>query len=184
MPHRCVVHVVHEMMHQWCTKRDLSTSISVHQSRYGMSVHRRCTRVTRPRMRTSQMWRRQSKNAHVRTVRLSASGRNGTSIPPTTLGHRIDRQRDRADAASSGNRAQPSPKVRDFLERRNHREFTGKPGAPAFLARASGSEGTFVGENAYGEKVLVGYTRSGLANWLVGANIKRSVIEAPLTEAL
>ncbi len=66
----------------------------------------------------------------------------------------------------------------------NHREFTGKPGAPAFLARASGSEGTFVGENAYGEKVLVGYTRSGLANWLVAANIKQSVIEAPLTEAL
>jgi hypothetical protein len=46
----------------------------------------------------------------------------------------------------------------------NHR---GKPGVPAFLARASAFEGTFVGENAYGEKVLVGYTHMGLANWLV-----------------
>ena len=66
----------------------------------------------------------------------------------------------------------------------NHSEFTGKPGVPAFLARASAFEGTFVGENAYGEKVLVGYTHMGLANWLVAANIKQSVIEAPLTEAL
>jgi signal transduction histidine kinase len=66
----------------------------------------------------------------------------------------------------------------------NHSEFTGKPGVPAFLARTSAFEGTFVGENAYGEKVLVGYTHSALANWLVAANIKQSVIEAPLTEAL
>ena len=66
----------------------------------------------------------------------------------------------------------------------NHSEFTGKPGVPAFLARASAFEGTFVGENAYGEKVLVGYTHWALANWLVAANIKQSVIEAPLTEAL
>ena len=43
----------------------------------------------------------------------------------------------------------------------NHSEFTGKPGVPAFLARASAFEGTFVGENAYGEKVLVGYTHMG-----------------------
>jgi signal transduction histidine kinase len=66
----------------------------------------------------------------------------------------------------------------------NHSEFTGKPGVPAFLARASAFEGTFVGENAYGEKVLVGYTHMALANWLVAANIKQSMIEAPLTEAL
>jgi signal transduction histidine kinase len=66
----------------------------------------------------------------------------------------------------------------------NHSEFTGKPGVPSFLARASAFEGTFVGENAYGDKVLVGYIHSALANWLVAANIKQSVIEAPLTEAL
>ena len=66
----------------------------------------------------------------------------------------------------------------------NHSEFTGKPGVPSFLARTSTFEGTFVGENAYGDKVLVGYTHSALANWLVAANIKQSVIEAPLTEAL
>ena len=27
----CVAHVAHEMMHQWRTKRDLSTCISLHQ---------------------------------------------------------------------------------------------------------------------------------------------------------
>jgi signal transduction histidine kinase len=66
----------------------------------------------------------------------------------------------------------------------NHGEFTGKPGIPAFLARASAHEGTFVGENAFGERVLVGYTHSALSNWLIAANIKQSLIEAPLTEAL
>jgi len=66
----------------------------------------------------------------------------------------------------------------------NHAEFTGKPGVPAFLARASGQEGTFVGESAFGEKVLVGYAHSALSDWLVAANIKQSVLEAPLREAL
>jgi signal transduction histidine kinase/ActR/RegA family two-component response regulator len=66
----------------------------------------------------------------------------------------------------------------------NHGEFTGKPGIPAFLARASAHEGTFVGENAFGERVLVGYTHSALSNWLIAANIKQSLLEAPLTKAL
>jgi hypothetical protein len=66
----------------------------------------------------------------------------------------------------------------------SHGEFTGKPGAPAFLARAVGREGTFVGESAFGEKVLVGYVRSAFSNWLVAASIKQEILEAPLRKAL
>ena len=66
----------------------------------------------------------------------------------------------------------------------NHQEFTGKPGVPAFLARAVGEEGTFVGESAFGDKVLVGYVRPQLTQWLIAANIRQSLLEAPLREAL
>jgi hypothetical protein len=48
---RCVVHVAHAPMRQWCAKRRsidvhqrLSACISVHQSRCGMSVHQWCTK--------------------------------------------------------------------------------------------------------------------------------------------
>ncbi len=67
---------------------------------------------------------------------------------------------------------------------RNHAEFSGKPGVPAFLARAVGDEGAFTGESAFGEKVLVGYTRSAFSHWLIAASIKQEVIEAPLKNAL
>ncbi len=65
-----------------------------------------------------------------------------------------------------------------------HEEFTGRPGTAAFLAAARGPEGTFFGESAFGEKVLVGYTRARLSDWLVAANIRESLVEAPLEEAL
>lgn len=65
----------------------------------------------------------------------------------------------------------------------NHQEFTGKPGVAAFLARAAGQEGTFTGESAFNEKVLVGYVRTR-SDWLVAANVHQSVIEKPLREAL
>ncbi len=66
----------------------------------------------------------------------------------------------------------------------NHAEFTGKPGVPAFLARASAHEGNFIGESAFGQPVLVGYTHSAITNWLVAASIRRSLIEKPLRDAL
>lgn len=65
-----------------------------------------------------------------------------------------------------------------------HEAFTGRPGVPAFLEKAVGREGTFVGQSALGEDVLVGYARSELSDWLVAANIRQSVIERPLREAL
>ncbi|MGE3934137.1 MAG: hypothetical protein AB7F67_12825, partial [Rhodospirillaceae bacterium] len=65
-----------------------------------------------------------------------------------------------------------------------HERFTGQPGVPTFLARASGREGTFVGESAFGDTVLVGYTRSALSDWLVAASIKEAVLETPLRRAL
>ena len=66
----------------------------------------------------------------------------------------------------------------------NHAEFTGKPGVPAFLARARGDEGSFVGESAFREKVLVGYVRTSLTQWLIAANIRQSLLERPLNDAL
>jgi signal transduction histidine kinase len=66
----------------------------------------------------------------------------------------------------------------------NHREFTGKPGVSAYLARATGDSGTFIGESAIGAQVLVGYTHTKLGHWLVAANIPQAVVEAPLTSAL
>lgn len=66
----------------------------------------------------------------------------------------------------------------------DHASFSGKPGVPAFLALAAGADGTFIGESAFGEKVLVGYMRSPISNWLIAASIKQAVLEAPLTSAL
>ena len=65
-----------------------------------------------------------------------------------------------------------------------HDAFTGRPGAPAFLERAVGREGTFIGKSALGEDILVGYARSQLSDWLIAANIRQSIIERPLNEAL
>ena len=66
----------------------------------------------------------------------------------------------------------------------DHEKFTGKPGVAAYVARATAQEGTFLGEGAFGDKVLVGYDHTRLTNWLVAANIRQSVIEAPLYTAL
>ncbi len=65
-----------------------------------------------------------------------------------------------------------------------HSEFSGKPAVAAYLEKARGTEGTFNGESAFGDEVLVGYVRSSLTGWLIAANIPQAVIEAPLRQAL
>jgi signal transduction histidine kinase/CheY-like chemotaxis protein len=65
-----------------------------------------------------------------------------------------------------------------------HAAFAGKPGTPGFLAKASGESGNFTGESARGEKILVGYVRSSLADWLVAASMPESVIRQPLMRAV
>ena len=67
---------------------------------------------------------------------------------------------------------------------RNHAEFNGKPGVPAFLARATGDTGTFVSEDPFGNAILVGYTRSALTQWLIAASVPQSQIEGPMRNAL
>lgn len=62
--------------------------------------------------------------------------------------------------------------------------FRGKPGNPAFLAKATGDIGTFSGRSARGEDVLVGYVRSDVSGWLIAANISQTIIEQPLRTAL
>ena len=79
-------------------------------------------------------------------------------------------------SAIAGAPTSPAPKI--TASSPASREFP-----RSWLARRL-SKAHFVGENAYGDKVLVGYTHPALANWLVAANIKQSVIEAPLMEAL
>lgn len=65
-----------------------------------------------------------------------------------------------------------------------HARFSGQPGVPAFLAQATGADGVFVGRSATGDEVLVGYARSELSGWLVAANIRQTVIERPLWQAV
>lgn len=66
----------------------------------------------------------------------------------------------------------------------DHEKFTGQPGIPAFLNKAVGREGTFGGQSALGEEILVGYARSELSDWLIAANIRQVVIEQPLRNAV
>jgi hypothetical protein len=66
----------------------------------------------------------------------------------------------------------------------DHAAFAGKPGVPAFLAKATGQSGNFTGQSALGENVLVGYVRSNLAGWLVAASIRESVVRQPLQQAI
>ncbi len=65
-----------------------------------------------------------------------------------------------------------------------HEEFSGKPGAPAFIALASGEDGNFRSSNPYGDEILVGYAHTSLSGWLVAANVPVKLIEAPLRERL
>ena len=64
-----------------------------------------------------------------------------------------------------------------------HERVVGKPGAPEYLSKAVGHEGTFIGPSA-GRPALVGYSHTAIGNWVVGANIPQAVVEASLTEAL
>jgi len=66
----------------------------------------------------------------------------------------------------------------------DHAGFAGKPGVPAFLAKASGQSGNFTGQSALGENVLVGYVRSNLADWLVAASVRENLIRQPLQQAV
>jgi signal transduction histidine kinase/CheY-like chemotaxis protein len=70
------------------------------------------------------------------------------------------------------------------LRTENHEEFSGKPTVPAFVAKAQGTQGTFVGESAFGETVQVGYKRSPISGWLIAASIKQTLLEEPLSNAL
>ncbi|MCD6073236.1 MAG: histidine kinase [Rhodospirillales bacterium] len=63
-----------------------------------------------------------------------------------------------------------------------HADFTGTPGAPAYIALADKHEGSFIGESG-GEPALVGYSHTAFGNWLVAANIPQAVVEANLTDA-
>lgn len=66
----------------------------------------------------------------------------------------------------------------------DHAAFTGKPGVPEFLAKASGESGTFASKSIDGDDVLVGYAKSDLSGWLVAASVKQSALERPLQTAL
>ncbi|MGW9329092.1 response regulator [Bosea sp. NPDC055594] len=66
----------------------------------------------------------------------------------------------------------------------DHAAYSGKAGVPAFLAKATGQSGNFEGQSAKGEPVLVGYVRSDLADWLIAASIRQSLIRQPLNTAL
>lgn len=72
-----------------------------------------------------------------------------------------------------------------FLARSDHhREVSGQPGPDDFVAQASAPEGLWRGSGRFGVPVLVGYARSALTGWRVGASVPEAVIEAPLTRAL
>ena len=60
----------------------------------------------------------------------------------------------------------------------------GKPAAPRFIALAKGEEGTWVGTDARGETIRVGYTRSKLTGWLVWVGVPDAVVENSLHGAL
>ncbi|HEX2725322.1 MAG TPA: PAS domain S-box protein, partial [Beijerinckiaceae bacterium] len=65
-----------------------------------------------------------------------------------------------------------------------HRETSGRRGPEAFVTQASRSEGLWRGTGGGGGPVLVGYARSTLTGWRVGASVPEAVIEAPLMRAL
>jgi signal transduction histidine kinase len=61
-----------------------------------------------------------------------------------------------------------------------HEEFSGKPGLPDFTRKLTGSGGTFLSSNPFGDEILVGYAASSVSDWKVAASISRDAIEAPL----
>ena len=63
-----------------------------------------------------------------------------------------------------------------------HDDVTGKP-SDDFLRR-DGEEGTWTGAGPDGRAVLVGYTHSKVAGWLVAASIPLAIVRTPLVEAL
>src|SRR5262249_35167069 len=65
-----------------------------------------------------------------------------------------------------------------------HEEYSGKPGLPEYIAKATGRSGTFASINLEGMRLLAGYQRSAVSDWLVGANIPAEVVEAPLRRTL
>lgn len=65
-----------------------------------------------------------------------------------------------------------------------HEEFSGTPGLPEYLAKASGQAGTFVSSGFGGESFLAGYELSDFSGWLYAANVPVSQVEAPLWRSL
>jgi two-component sensor histidine kinase/PAS domain-containing protein len=65
-----------------------------------------------------------------------------------------------------------------------HEDATGRPGIPAYLAKAVGRSGTFTASSFDGLPLLAGYYRSDFSGWLVGANIPQQTVEAPLRQSL
>jgi signal transduction histidine kinase len=61
-----------------------------------------------------------------------------------------------------------------------HEEFSGKPGLPEFTRQLTGSGGTFLSSNPFGDEILVGYAASSVSDWKVAASIPRNAVEAPL----
>ena len=65
-----------------------------------------------------------------------------------------------------------------------HDDVSGKPGVAEYLSKAVGRSGSFTASNQFGDKLLAGYYRSPFSGWLYAANIRLSVVEAPLWRSL
>jgi PAS domain S-box-containing protein len=63
-------------------------------------------------------------------------------------------------------------------------ERDGKPAAGRFIALATGAQGAWVGTDARGETIRVGYTRSKLTGWLVWVGVPEPIVENSLYGAL
>lgn len=58
-------------------------------------------------------------------------------------------------------------------------EWAGRPAHAAYVARAVGESGSFIGTDRFGTPLLVGYVRQPSSGWLVGANIEHGRVLAP-----
>lgn len=66
-----------------------------------------------------------------------------------------------------------------------HEAVTGQPGLPEYLEKAQGRAGTFTSTNfEQNRTLLAGYYRPHFSDWLYGANIPLSVVQAPLWRSL
>jgi hypothetical protein len=80
---RCVAHVAHAPMRQWCTKRNLSTSISVHQ-RASVQVRHEPTLEGAPNVHQRCIW-----YVRIRDAQLLTVTRNIAHLRPPSGRYRI-----------------------------------------------------------------------------------------------